>query len=180
MPTRVIQLQRSAGSRLHQRLFGASSELVLKHFREAVQAIPSVAPSVFMGGAGMRAVSSACQYGGTNEALAATAIAGLGFLGLGLATPAFAATPSGSSPGNPSGTGQPSQTCLSDTAPNEPGNASSSPGSPFNEPTATNPGGTGGAHYAGNGPSTAGNTNLANGRGAASQYDVACYHQPAK
>jgi len=108
--------------------------------------------------------------------LAATAIAA--FLGLGMATPAFAATPAGSSPGNPNGTGQPSQSCLSDTAPNEPGNASTSPGSPFNEPSATSPGGTGGANYAGNGPATAGNTNLANGRGVASQYDVACYHQP--
>ena len=112
--------------------------------------------------------------------LAATAIACLGFLGLGVATPAFAATPSGSSPGNPSpsGTGRPSQTCLSNTALNEPGNASSSPGSPFNEPSATSPGGTGGAHYAGNGPSTVGNMNLGNGKGVASQYDVACYHQP--
>jgi len=114
--------------------------------------------------------------------LVAATIAGLGFLGLGVATPAFAATPTGSSPGNPSGTGtgQPSQTCLSTTAPNEPGNANSSPGSPFNEPSDTSFGGTGGAHYAGNGPATAGNTNLANGRGVASQYDVACYHQPAK
>jgi hypothetical protein len=102
------------------------------------------------------------------RALAAATIAGLGFLGLGVATPAFAATPSGSSPGNPNGTGRPSQTCLSSTAPNEPGNASSSPGSPFNEN-----GGTGGTHYAGNGPSTV-------GTGVASQYDVACYHQPAK
>jgi len=181
MPTGVIQLQRSTGSRLHQRLFGASSELVLKHFREAVQAIPSVAPSVFMGGCwDVPHRRLASTEGPMKRVLAATAIADLGFLGLGLATPAFAATPSGSSPGNPSGTGQPSQTCLSDTAPTEPGNASSSPGSPFNEPTATNPGGTGGAHYAGNGPSTMGNTNLANGRGVASQYDVACYHQPAK
>jgi hypothetical protein len=54
---------------------------------------------------------------------------------------------------NPSGTGPPSQTCLSSTAPSEPGNASSSPGSPFNEVS-----GIGGAHYS---PSA--------------QYDVACY-----
>lgn len=67
------------------------------------------------------------------------------------ATSALAAT-------NPSGTGQPSQTCLSSTAPNEPGHASSSPGSPFNEPSSTSSGGTGGSHYS---PS--------------SQYDVACY-----
>jgi len=44
--------------------------------------------------------------------------------------------------------------------------------------SATSSGGTGGAHYAGNGTPTVGNTNLANGRGVASQYDVACYHQP--
>ncbi len=40
----------------------------------------------------------------------------------------------------------------------EPGNASSSPGSPFNEPTSTSPGGTGGQNY-----------------NETSQYDVACY-----
>jgi hypothetical protein len=40
----------------------------------------------------------------------------------------------------------------------EPGNASLSPGSPFNEPTATSLGGTGGQHY-----------------NETSQYDVACY-----
>lgn len=108
--------------------------------------------------------------------LVATAITG--FLSLGMAVPAFAATPPGATPGNPSGTGQPSQTCLSTTAPNEPGNASSAQGSAFNEPSATSPGGTGGANYAGNGPATAGNTSLANGNGVAAQYDVACYHQP--
>ncbi|HZC04780.1 MAG TPA: hypothetical protein VE338_03995 [Ktedonobacterales bacterium] len=68
---------------------------------------------------------------------------------------------------NPSGTGQPSQTCLSSTAPNEPGNAKSASGSAFNE---TRPG-TAGTVYAGNGVSaiTAGSAN------AVSQYDVACY-----
>jgi hypothetical protein len=92
--------------------------------------------------------------------LAATAITG--FLSLGMAAPAFAATPAGHSPGNPGGTGQPSQTCLSTASPNEPGNAASSPGSPFNEGI-TGPPGTGGTHY-----------------NPGSQYDVACYHQPAK
>ena len=113
--------------------------------------------------------------------LAATALTG--FLSLGIAAQAFAATPPGATPGNPSGTGQPSQTCLSSTAPNEPGNSATSPGSAFHEPgtlSPTDPGGTGGQNYAGNGPATAGNTNLANGRGVAAQYDVACYHQPAK
>lgn len=68
---------------------------------------------------------------------------------------------------NPNGTGQPSQTCLSSTAPNEPGNAKSAPGSAFNE---TGPG-KAGTVYAGNGVSatTAGSAN------AVSQYDVACY-----
>ncbi len=79
--------------------------------------------------------------------------------GLG-ATGAFAAA-------NPSGTGQPSQTCLSSTAPSEPGNAATASGSAFNE---TAPG-TAGTVYAGNGVSatTAGSPN------AVSQYDVACY-----
>jgi hypothetical protein len=104
--------------------------------------------------------------------LAATAITS--FLSLGLAAPAFAGT------GNPSGTGRPSQSCLSDTAPNTPGNASTAPGSAFNEPgtvTSTNPGGIGGQNYAGNGTHTT-STSLANGQGVAAQYDVACFHQP--
>ena len=68
---------------------------------------------------------------------------------------------------NPSGTGQPSQTCLSKTAPIEPGQAANASGSAFNE---TRPG-TAGTVYAGNGISatTAGSPN------AVSQYDVACY-----
>ena len=68
---------------------------------------------------------------------------------------------------NPSGTGQPSQSCLSQTAPNEPGHAASASGSAFNE---TGPG-TAGTVYAGNGISatTAGSPK------AVSQYDVACY-----
>jgi hypothetical protein len=73
--------------------------------------------------------------------------------------------------GNPSGTGQPGQTCLSNSAPSEPGNASSSPGSPFNEPTDTSPGGTAGSVYAGNGVSA----DHANSANAVSQYDVACF-----
>jgi hypothetical protein len=58
--------------------------------------------------------------------------------------------------GNPSGTGPPSQSCQSQ--PSSPGNASSSPGAPFNEPSGSNPGGTGGQNYS-----------------QKSQYDVACY-----
>ena len=68
--------------------------------------------------------------------------------------------------GNPSGTGQPSQTCLSSTAPSEPGQAGSAPGSAFNEN-----GGTAGSVYAGNGVSAT----TANSANAVSQYDVACF-----
>jgi hypothetical protein len=115
------------------------------------------------------------------------AVAITGFISLGLSAPAFGATPAGQSPGNPSGTGNPSQSCQSIVAAGgtEPGNggAASSPGSPFNEPSATSSGGNGGAHYAGNGPSTVnkttnGNGHTTNGGLIAAQYDVACYHHP--
>jgi hypothetical protein len=52
------------------------------------------------------------------------------------------------------------------TAPTEPGNASSAPGSAFNEN-----GGTAGGVYAGNG---SGSTNHAGSTAAVSQYDTAC------
>jgi hypothetical protein len=117
--------------------------------------------------------------------VAAAAIAG--FISVGLAAPAFGATPAGQSPGNPSGTGNPTQSCqnIVATGGQEPGHASSSGGSPFNEPSATSSGGNGGAHYAGNGPSTAGKTtsgvgHTTNSGLVAAQYDVACYHQPAQ
>lgn len=73
----------------------------------------------------------------------------VGFAVMG-AAPALAA--------NPPGTGQPGQSCQA-LEPNTPGHASSSQGSPFNEPgiNSTN-GGTGGAHYS-----------------ESSQYDVACF-----
>jgi hypothetical protein len=73
------------------------------------------------------------------------------------ASPALAA-------GNPSGTGQPSQTCLSSTAPSEPGNAGSAPGSAFNEN-----GGIAGSMYAGSRPQNSNNSH------SVSQYDVACF-----
>src|SRR6266536_443915 len=63
--------------------------------------------------------------------------------------------------------GQPDQTCLASTAPNEPGQAASAPGSAFNE---TDPG-TAGIVYAGNGISAT----TANSANAVSQYDVACF-----
>jgi len=65
---------------------------------------------------------------------------------------------------NPSGTGQPSQTCLSSTAPREPGHAASSPGSPFNEVN-----GKAGSKYAGSQPQNSKNPK------SVSQYDVACF-----
>src|SRR6266516_4464621 len=87
-----------------------------------------------------------------------TAIILVGALAFPPITSVFAASP---------GTqGQPNQSCLSSTAPSEPGNASSAPGSAFNEN-----GGTAGSVYAGNGaPSLNGNTDK-----AISQYDVACF-----
>jgi hypothetical protein len=83
------------------------------------------------------------------------------------ATSLFAASALAASNPSPTGTGQPSQTCLSSTAPTEPGQAAGASGSAFNE---TGPG-TAGVVYAGNGVSatTAGSAN------AVSQYDVACY-----
>lgn len=62
---------------------------------------------------------------------------------------------------NPSGTGPPSQSCqdIEAAGGTTPGQASSSPGSPFNEPGINSPdGGTGGQHYS-----------------EKSQYDVACF-----
>jgi opacity protein-like surface antigen len=75
-------------------------------------------------------------------------------LTLAAAAPAVAA-------GNPSGTGLPSQSCqdIETAGGSTPGHASSSPGSPFNEPGINSTdGGVGGQHY-----------------NETSQYDVACY-----
>jgi hypothetical protein len=60
---------------------------------------------------------------------------------------------------NPPGQGPPGQSCQ-DLGLTTPGNAANSPGSPFNEPSGSNPGGTGGQHYS-----------------EKSQYDVACFQQ---
>jgi hypothetical protein len=76
---------------------------------------------------------------------------------LGLAGPAFAGS------GNPNGTGQPSQSCGSSSAPNTPGHSSSAPGSAFN------PSGHAGTVYAGQQPQNSSNPH------SVSQYDVACY-----
>lgn len=67
--------------------------------------------------------------------------------------------------GNPSptGTGQPSQTCGSDTAPMTPGSSVAAAGSAFN------PDGHAGTVYAGEQPQNSGNPL------SVSQYDVACY-----
>ena len=69
---------------------------------------------------------------------------------------------------NPQTMGQPNQTCLSNTAPMEPGNASSARGSAFNE----DPGGVAGSVYAGEDGTHSLN---ANSDHAVSQYDVACF-----
>jgi hypothetical protein len=70
--------------------------------------------------------------------------------------------PSAAVAGNPSGTGPPSQSCqeIEEVGGGHvPGQSSSSPGSPFNEPELNSEeGGTGGQHY-----------------NEGSQYDVACY-----
>jgi dynein-related subfamily AAA family protein len=55
--------------------------------------------------------------------------------------------------------GPPSQSCQ-DLGLTTPGNSANSPGSPFNEPSGSNPGGIGGQHYS-----------------ETSQYDVACFQQ---
>ncbi len=69
--------------------------------------------------------------------------------------------------GNPSGTGQPNQTCVDTaSAANEPGQAASARGSAFNEN-----GGIAGSVYAGNGISAT----KAQSANAVSQYDVACF-----
>jgi hypothetical protein len=83
-----------------------------------------------------------------------------------LSMPAVVPALAASNP-SPTGTGQPSQTCLV-TAPLEPGHAASAPGSAFNEN-----GGTAGAVYAGNGPHTSGT--FPGNANPVSQYDVACF-----
>jgi hypothetical protein len=64
---------------------------------------------------------------------------------------------------NPSGTGQPNQSCGSDTAPKTPGNAVFSTGSAFN------PDGKAPSVYAGQQPQNSKNPK------SVAQYDVACY-----
>lgn len=81
---------------------------------------------------------------------------------VGLAASAVFAVPAVAA-SNPAGTGQPSQSCGSDTAPMTPGNSSSAPGSAFN------PDGVAGTHYAGEQPQNSVNPN------SVSQYDVACF-----
>jgi hypothetical protein len=82
-----------------------------------------------------------------------------GVLALAGSGAAFAANP-------PPGTGQPNQSCGSDTAPYTPGNSVSAPGSAFN------PGGKAGSVYAGQQAQNSKNLK------AVSQYDVACFQQP--
>jgi hypothetical protein len=80
----------------------------------------------------------------------------------------FAALTASALAQNPSGMGQPNQTCLESSATAlEPGHAASSPGSPFNESLP----GHAGTVYAGTGA----NTNTPANAHAVSQYDVACF-----
>ena len=65
--------------------------------------------------------------------------------------------------GNPSTTGQPSQSCGADNAAMRPGHSMTAPGSAFN------PDGKAGTVYAGEQPQNSRNTH------SVSQYDVACY-----
>ena len=85
----------------------------------------------------------------------------------GVAAALFAVGTTNAAAVNPPGTGQPSQSCLSATAPSEPGHAADARGSAFNE---SGPG-VAGQVYAGSGISatTAGSPH------AVSQYDVACF-----
>lgn len=86
----------------------------------------------------------------------------------------FVVVAEGASAGNPSGTGQPSQSCGSPTASTMPGggNSSISTGSPFQGASSAgvyaNGPGTGG-------PGTATGTGHITNSNAVSQYDVACY-----
>lgn len=73
----------------------------------------------------------------------------------------------GSSKGQP---GSPAVACGTAPATVTPGNAAASPGSPFNEPSATSGGGKAGTVYAGSGA----NTGTPASSHAVSQYDVAC------
>jgi hypothetical protein len=91
--------------------------------------------------------------------------------GLAAVVVALAVTAGPGMAASPGTNGQPSQTCLSGTAPLEPGHAASAGGSAFNEPTDTSPGGVAGMMYAGNGQTL---QTPANGA-AVSQYDVACF-----
>jgi hypothetical protein len=68
---------------------------------------------------------------------------------------------------------RPSFTCGTTGAMGSPGNAASSPGSPFNEPSGTSAGGKAGMVYAG-GPLS----NSAANPNAFSGYDVACHQVP--
>lgn len=93
-------------------------------------------------------------------------------LGLGAATVLVALVPIGiAGAAQTPSTGQPGTTagfnCGTSSAPVEPGNAASAPGSAFNETTP----GHAGTVYAGNGP---GSTQHAGSTAAVSQYDAAC------
>ena len=86
-------------------------------------------------------------------------------LGLGLLLSVGVAGTAIAGGGNPSGTGQPNQSC--EEVGTRPGNAASGPGSAFN------PDGIAGTQYAGEQPQNSKNPL------SVSQYDVACAKQPS-
>lgn len=92
-------------------------------------------------------------------------------LGAALSMPAVLPAMAAGNP-SPTGTGQPSQTCTSSTAPIEPGGAATAPGSAFNEVN-----GTANGIYAN--PDTQGGTSSGNTQVVA-QYDVACFQVSQK
>jgi hypothetical protein len=87
-----------------------------------------------------------------------------GLIAVAAATVAVALPAAAAAAPNPNGTGQPSQTCLSSTAPMEPGNSAAARGSAFNEVD-----GLAGSMYAGSQPQNSNNPK------SVAQYDVACF-----
>jgi hypothetical protein len=82
-------------------------------------------------------------------------------LGITLSSALILAGASAALADNPSGTGQPNQSCQSQ--PSTPGNSAAAPGSAFNTS------GVAGSHYAGTQPQNSKNPK------SVSQYDVACF-----
>jgi len=131
----------------------------MKHLTLTIAAVMLVAPA---------ATALAAPGGGRATGLGGANAVGMAAHGPAPTSPSFTAPTnpnarSGNAFGHP---GSPTVSCQAIGV--EPGHASLSPGSPFNEPTAASAGGEGGQHYAGNVPQSAKNT------ASVAQYDVAC------